>query len=65
MSRITSQPSKFFKIIRAIGVALAAVSGAILASPIALPAAVVTLAGYAALGGTVAAAVAHTSNESE
>ena len=49
MNRITSQPSKFFKIIRAIGVALAAVSGAILASPIALPAAVVTLAGYAAL----------------
>lgn len=65
MNRLTSEPSKFFKIIRAIGIALGAAAGAILASPVALPAGVVTAAGYIALGGTVAAAVAHTANENE
>ena len=65
MSRLTTEPSKFFKIIRAIGIALAAVSGAILAAPVALPAGVLTAAGYVALAGTVAGAVAHTANENE
>ena len=65
MSRITSEPSKFFKIIRAIGIALAAAAGAVLAAPVALPAGIVTAAGYIALAGTVAGAVAHTANKEE
>ncbi|WP_308691366.1 hypothetical protein [Wenyingzhuangia marina] len=37
--------------------ALAAASGAILAAPIALPTAVISIAGYVAVAGTVATAV--------
>lgn len=40
--------------------ALTAISGTLLAAPIALPAAVVTVAGYLALGGAIAGAVAQT-----
>ncbi len=65
MNRLKSEPSKFFKIIRAIGLALAAVSGAVLAAPVVLPAGVLTAAGYIALAGTVAGAVAHTANSEE
>lgn len=65
MGRLTSEPSKWFKIIRTIGVVLAAISGGILASPIALPAGIVTAAGYIALGGSIAAGVAHTANQEE
>ena len=51
---------KFFRVLRTIGLALAAASGALLAAPIALPAAVITIAGYAAVAGTVATAVSQT-----
>lgn len=51
---------KFFKVLRNIGLALAAASGALLAAPVALPAAVVTLAGYLAVAGTVVTAVSQT-----
>lgn len=65
MSRLKSEPSKWFKAIRTIGLSLAGIAGAILTAPIALPAGVVTLAGYIALAGTVAGVVAHTANENE
>jgi len=65
MSRLTSQPSKFFKIIRTIGLALGAIAGVIATAPIALPAAVVTAAGYITFASAAAAAVAHTANENE
>ncbi|HET8838709.1 MAG TPA: hypothetical protein VFM82_06910 [Flavobacteriaceae bacterium] len=48
---------KFFKTLRNIGLALAAVGGAILAAPLALPAIVVTVATYLTVAGTVATAV--------
>jgi hypothetical protein len=52
------QPTpKFFKTLRNIGIALAAVGGAIIAAPVALPAIVITVAGYLAVAGTVATAV--------
>ena len=47
----------FFRRLRNIGIALAAASGAILAAPVALPAAIITLATYVAVAGTVATAV--------
>jgi len=47
----------FFQKLRYIGLALAAISGAIVAAPIALPAIVVTVAGYLAVAGTVVGAV--------
>ena len=48
---------KFFKTLRNIGIALATAGGAIIAAPIALPAAVVTVATYMTVAGTVATAV--------
>lgn len=48
---------KFFKTLRNIGIALAAVGGAIIAAPVSLPAIVVTVAGYLTVAGTVATAV--------
>jgi uncharacterized membrane protein HdeD (DUF308 family) len=44
-------------VLRTIGLALLAVSGSIVAAPVALPAVVVTVAGYAAVAGGVLSAV--------
>ena len=57
-SRFTSPTPKFHRIVRNIGLGLAAAGGAILAAPVALPAAVITLGGYLIVAGTVASAVA-------
>lgn len=57
IQRIKAPTPKFFKILRNVGVTLAAAGGAILASPIALPAGVLTLAGYLVVGGGVLTAV--------
>jgi len=65
MSRLRSKTPKFFRIVRNIGVVLASVSGVILAAPIALPASIVTLAGYVAFGGSIAASVAQHAKEEE
>ncbi|TRX03237.1 hypothetical protein [Flavobacterium gawalongense] len=47
----------FFKILRAVGLALLAISGSVIAAPIVLPTAVVTVAGYLAVAGGVISAV--------
>ncbi|MBI2258263.1 MAG: hypothetical protein HYU67_05130 [Flavobacteriia bacterium] len=56
--RFTSPTPKFYRKLRNFGLGLAAAGGAILASPIALPVAVITLGGYLIVAGTVAGAVA-------
>ena len=48
---------KFFRVLRTIGLSLLAVSGSIIAAPIALPASIVTIAGYVAVAGGVLSAV--------
>lgn len=65
IERISAPTPKWFKIIRNIGIALTAVGGAILAAPVALPATIVTVAGYVMLGGTVATAIAQTAMQTE
>lgn len=55
--RITSETPDFFKRIRTAGLILAAAGGAILAAPVALPAALITAAGYFVAAGAVASAV--------
>jgi ABC-type xylose transport system permease subunit len=60
IQRMQAPTPKFFKTLRAVGLALAAASGALLAAPVALPAAIVTIAGYLTVAGTVATAVAQT-----
>lgn len=57
LQRLGSPTPKFFRTLRNIGLALAAAGGAIIASPIALPALVVTVGGYLVVAGTVATAV--------
>jgi hypothetical protein len=56
--RFTSPTPKFYRKLRNFGLGLAAAGGAILASPIALPTAIVALGGYLLVAGTVASAVA-------
>ena len=48
---------KFFRVLRSIGLALLAISGSVIAAPVALPVAVVTVAGYVAVAGGVISAV--------
>lgn len=57
VQRAKAPTPKFFKILRTIGLALLAVSGSIIAAPVALPAVVVTIAGYSAVAGGVISAV--------
>ena len=53
LHRASAQTPKFFKVLRTIGLALAAVGGTILAAPIALPLMVTTIGGYLAVAGGV------------
>lgn len=57
LERAKAPTPKFFKILRSIGLALLGISGAIVASPVILPAAVVTAAGYVAVAGGVISAI--------
>ena len=53
VNRATAPTPKFFKVLRNVGLVLAAVGGTILASPIALPVLVTTIGGYMAVAGGV------------
>ena len=55
--RLQKTTPRFFRKLRNIGIALAAASAAILTAPISLPAAIISVAGYLAVAGTVATAV--------
>jgi hypothetical protein len=57
LERAVSPTPTFFQKLRNIGLALAAISAAIMASPVALPSIIVTIAGYLAVAGTVLSGV--------
>jgi hypothetical protein len=57
LERAVSPTPTFFQKLRNIGLALAAISAAIIAAPVALPAIVTTIAGYLAVAGTVLSSV--------
>ena len=57
LERAVSPTPTFFQKLRNIGLALAAISAAIVAAPVALPAIVTTIAGYLAVAGTVLSGV--------
>ena len=65
IKRIQSPTPKFFKVLRNIGLVLAAVGGTILAAPVALPAIVVTVGGYVAVAGGVISAVSQLTTTKE
>jgi uncharacterized membrane protein HdeD (DUF308 family) len=57
VERAKAPTPKFFRILRSVGLGLLALSGTILTAPIAIPVAIVTVAGYAAVVGGVLSAV--------
>ncbi len=57
IERYKKPTPKFFKTLRNIGIALATAGGAIITAPVTLPVAVVTVATYMTVAGTVATAV--------
>lgn len=57
LQRLKAPTPKFFKVLRTIGLSLAAAGGALLAAPIALPVGLVSLGGYLIVAGSVATAV--------
>lgn len=57
VKRYKEPTPKFFRILRNIGIAMATIGAVIIAAPVALPAIVVTVAGYLTVAGTVATAV--------
>ncbi len=56
INRAKAPTPKFFRVLRTVGLALAAVGGTILAAPIALPVIVTTIGGYVAVAGGVLSA---------
>lgn len=65
VERVKSPTPKFFKKLRNIGLILGAASAAILTSPVTLPVAIVTAAGYLAVACGVITAVSQTTVQSE
>ena len=65
VERIQAPTPKWFKTLRSIGLALAAIGGAIVAAPVALPAGLVSVAGYLGLAGGVITAVSQTAVSTE
>ena len=65
LERVNAPTPNFFKKLRNIGLLLAAISAAIIASPITLPAALVSVAGYLAVAGTVVSAVSQITTNRE
>lgn len=57
IDRLKSPTPRFFKILRNVGLGLAAAGGVIVASPIAIPALIVTIGGYLIVAGSVATAI--------
>lgn len=66
LHRALAQTPKFFKVLRNVGLVLAAVGGTILAAPIALPVMVTTIGGCLAVAGGVLTATSQltTTNDS-
>jgi ABC-type xylose transport system permease subunit len=58
--RVMAPTPKFFKTLRTIGIVIGLVGASILASPVVLPAAIVTIGGYLALAGSIVTGVSQT-----
>ena len=65
IQRAKAPTPKFFKVLRTIGLGLAAVGGTILATPIALPVVITSIGGYLAVAGSVVSAVSQVTTLNE
>jgi hypothetical protein len=63
--RANAPTPKFFKKLRNIGLALAAIAGTVIAAPIALPAVIIKVAGYLVVAGGVLSGASQTAVEGE
>ena len=57
INRAKAPTPKFFKVLRNIGIGLATVSATLLTAPVALPAVLLSIAGYVGVAGSVMTAV--------
>jgi len=65
IERAKAPTPEFFRVVRTIGLSLAAASGVLLAKPVELPEAVLTVAGYMSVAGGVATAVSQVAVKKE
>lgn len=65
IDRVQAPTPKWFKVLRTIGITLVSIGGAVLASPVALPAGIVSVAGYLILGGSIVTAISQTGVKTE
>ena len=65
LQRLQAPTPKFFTVLRRVGLVLAGVGAAIVASPVLLPASVAAVGGYLITAGAVAAAVSQLTTRSE
>jgi len=65
IKRAKAPTPKFFKVLRNVGLVLAAVGGTVLAAPIALPVVVTSIGGYLAIAGGVISAVSQLTTTTE
>ena len=65
IKRAKAPTPKFFKVLRNIGLVLAAVGGTILAAPVALPVVMISIGGYLAVTGGVISAVSQLTTTTE
>jgi len=63
--RAQAPTPRFFKILRTIGLSLAAISGGILAAPVVLPAVITTVATYLAVVGGIVSAISQITVDEE
>ncbi len=63
--RLKATTPKFYRTLRNVGLGMAAAGGILVASPIAIPAVLVTIGGYLIVAGSVATAVSQTVTEAE
>ena len=57
IDRAQAPTPKFFRVLRSVGLVIAAAGAAILTAPVALPAAMVTVGGYLTVAGSVLSAI--------
>ncbi len=65
IQRLTAPTPRFFRSVRTVGLVISAIGAGILASPVMLPAVVVSIGGYLALAGGIITTVAQTAVEKE
>ena len=65
IDRAKAPTPKFFRVLRIVGLALAAAGGTLLAAPVAIPVGLVTAAGYLTVAGSVMTAVSQITVDGE